>query len=301
MSQFLILGISFLMGYIVNKAQKVERSQISLLNSFILYVSLPSQIFLLIPTMDFKSELFAPISVSWIIFIISFGFIKLIGNYFKFTPNTIVCLIMVCGLGNTSFVGLPLIENYYGKDGVGIGIYVDQFGTFLSLSLIGIPFLLSRTGDSYSAPFILKRIFLFPPFVAIVIALIMKVFSIIAPYPDVLKRLGDTLAPIALFSIGAQLRFREIRGRFKELVLGLTYKLFIAPIIIFIIFIYILDMKNIIGRVSVFEASMGPMITSTILTSEKNIEPELASILLALGIILSFPGSYLWYIILKNI
>ena len=298
MSNFLLLLISFVGGYFVKRISNIHRSQVSLLNSFILYISLPSQIFLYIPGMKFNKEFLAPICVSWIIFLLAIPFFKLIGKNLNYSNKIILCLIMVCGLGNTSFVGLPLIENYFGREGIGIGIYVDQFGTFLALSLLGFPFLLHQSNEDISVIASIKKIVLFPPFVSIVIALLMKLIDITPPFPDVLKRLGDTLAPLALFSVGVQLSFSDLKGRGKIIVLGLFYKLVLAPLVIYILFIQIFGISNLIGKVSVFEASMGPMITSTLLVSEKNIEGELASVLLAIGIIASFFTSYFWFRIL---
>jgi predicted permease len=298
MSNFLLLFISFAGGYYVKRISNIHRSQVSLLNSFILYISLPSQIFLYIPGMKFNTEFLAPICVSWIIFILAIPFFKFMGKNQNYSNKIILCLIMVCGLGNTSFVGLPLIENYFGNEGIGIGIYVDQFGTFLALSLIGFPFLLYQSNEDISVIASIKKVILFPPFISIVIALFMKLIDVTPPFSDVLKRLGDTLAPLALFSVGVQLSFSDLKGRGKIIILGLFYKLVLAPLIIYILFIQIFGISNLIGRVSVFEASMGPMITSTLLVSEKNIEGELASVLLAIGIISSFLTSYIWFKIL---
>jgi predicted permease len=202
---------------------------------------------------------------------------------------------MVCGLGNTSFVGLPLLENYFGQEGVGIGIYVDQFGTFLVLSLLGIPYLLFKTNENISTYSTIKKIILFPPFIAIILAIFIKILNFNIPYPEVLKRLGDTLAPLALFSVGFQLTFSGLKGKSRILLFGLTFKLILAPLIIYILYIKLFSMNNLLGKVSVFEAGMGPMITSTLIVSEKNIESDLASVLLAFGIIFSFITSYLWF------
>ncbi len=298
MNNFLILFISFFGGYIVKHISKVQRSQVSLLNSFILYISLPAQIFLYIPAMKFEKEFLAPICVSWIIFGLAIPFFKFIGKKFSLSNNVVLCLVMVCGLGNTSFVGLPLIENYYGKEGIGVGIYVDQFGTFLALSLVGFPFLMHQSNEDIPIRGILKKVLLFPPFLSIGIAMLMKMIEVSAPFPEVLKRLGDTLAPLALFSVGVQLSFGDLKGRGKLILLGLFYKLILAPFLIYLLFVQILGIHSLIGKVSVFEASMGPMITSTLLVTEKNLEGELASVLLALGILSSFITSYFWYKIL---
>jgi len=80
MNNVLVLIISFLGGYLVKKTSSFDKSQVSLLNSFILYISLPSQILMYIPKMNFNYNFWAPISVSWIIFIISVLFFNLLGK-----------------------------------------------------------------------------------------------------------------------------------------------------------------------------------------------------------------------------
>ena len=46
--------------------------------------------------------------------------------------------MLVGGLANTSFVGLPMIEAFYGTADLPIGILIDQLGTYLVLSTLGI-------------------------------------------------------------------------------------------------------------------------------------------------------------------
>jgi predicted permease len=45
---------------------------------------------------------------------------------------------MVGGLGNTSFVGLPMIESLHGRDGFGLGLLIDQLGSYLVLTTVGV-------------------------------------------------------------------------------------------------------------------------------------------------------------------
>jgi predicted permease len=46
------------------------------------------------------------------------------------------CLILTAGLGNTSFLGFPIIEALYGQEGMKTAILVDQPGTFVVLSTL---------------------------------------------------------------------------------------------------------------------------------------------------------------------
>ena len=53
----------------------------------------------------------------------------------------------------------------------------------------------------------------FVPFQAFILALILTPFAYPAWLEDVLRRLGATLVPIALVSVGYQLRLSHVQGK----------------------------------------------------------------------------------------
>jgi hypothetical protein len=83
---------------------------------------------------------------------------------------------------------------------------------------------------------IICGIALFVPFQAFVLALILIPFEYPAWLAELLKRLGGTLIPLALVSVGYQLRLSAVRGKATALVTGLVFKLALAPALIFILF-----------------------------------------------------------------
>ncbi len=96
-------------------------------------------------------------------FSLAFVFFKIAQPILKLSQKTTGCLILVAGLGNTSFVGLPMITAYYGAEYVGIGILCDQPGSFLVLSTLGIIVATVHSAGSVSAAQVLKKIITFPP------------------------------------------------------------------------------------------------------------------------------------------
>ena len=61
------------------------------------------------------------------------------GQILKVTPPATGGLILVVGLGNTYFVGVPMIETFYGAPlKCSIGGLMRQLGTYLVLSTLGI-------------------------------------------------------------------------------------------------------------------------------------------------------------------
>ena len=108
------------------------------LNHFVIYISLPALALYYIPKIEISSQLLYPIGVAWIGFALSFLFFYTIGKWFGWSKKLIGCLILTGGLGNTSFVGFPVIEALYGQDGLQTAIIVDQPGSFVVLATLGI-------------------------------------------------------------------------------------------------------------------------------------------------------------------
>ena len=134
------------------------------------------------------------------------------------------------GLANTSFIGLPMIETFYGPQFLGLGILIDQLGSYFVLSTLGILVAsLYSSGHSVSAKAVIRKIALFVPFQAFVLALLLMPFEYPVWLDDLLKRLGATLVPIALVSVGYQLQLSQVRGKATALTVGLVFKLALAP------------------------------------------------------------------------
>jgi hypothetical protein len=131
-----------------------------------------------------------------------------------------------------------------------------------------------------------RNLFLFPPFIALLLAFVFQYLRPVELVYAVADRLADTLAPLALVSVGLQWQASSIKSFAKELSLGLGYKLVVAPVIIWIIYSsagYIPDLRKIV----VLEAAMGPMITGGIIAMQKNLNPPLVAAMLSVGIPLS--------------
>jgi predicted permease len=103
---------------------------------------------------------------------------------------------------------------------------------------------------------------------------------------------------MALISVGLQLQWNEIRPELKYLFTGLTFKLLLAPLIIFVTY-FSLGVDHKILQVAVMESAMAPMITSSILAASHNLRPRLAGMMVGVGVPFSFLTLGLWYTLLK--
>ena len=86
-----------------------------------------------------------------------------------------------------------------------------------------------------------------------------------------------------------------------SLTLGLAYKLFLAPAALTLLYVYLLRQSGLSIQVSIFEAAMPPMITGGILAIEHGLEPDLAALMLGIGIPLSFFTLPFWAHLIQRI
>jgi predicted permease len=230
---------------------------------------------------------------------LAFVFFSMLGAKLKWDKKVIGCLILTAGLGNTSFVGFPIIEAVLGVEALKYAVVLDQAGTFLICSTLGIWLALSYSEQAVPKLVILKRVLLFPPFVAFVISLLLT-FMHWTPQgitKNILQQLASWLAPLALVSVGLQLKVRDIQGEWKFLTWGLGFKLLLAPMMIF--FIYrALNIPQKIFEVALLESAMAPMITSSILAASYGLHPKLAGLMVGFGVPLSFLTLSAWYFLL---
>ncbi len=271
------------------------------LNNFIIYVSLPALTLVQIPQITLTSKLWMPVATAWIVFIAAAIFFKLLQKQFGFNNATLGCLILTCGLFNSSFIGYPVMKALYGEEGLQLAIMVDQPGSFLVLSTLGIGVAAYFSSGVPDAKIIFRKIFSFPPLWGFILAFMMRVFGIVYPQPieGALKILADTMIPLALISVGMNIKFNIKEALPKGLFAGLFYKLLMAPAILFVLYVIILKATGLEAKVSVMEAAMAPMITGAIVASKYGLRPALASLLVGIGIPLSFLTLCLWYFLLE--
>jgi len=297
MNNLILLILCFIAGMLLRGFRRMPDNAPTTLNSFIIHVSLPALTLLYVHELKISGDVVLIAAMAWLVFALAAGFFWLLGRWLQLPRATIGALMLTGGMGNTSFFGLPMVEAFYGKEGLTTAIIADQLGSFLALSVLGITVAGVYSSGRPTAMQIFKRIALFPPFISLVIALLL----IPLEYPDwlslLLRRLGDTLAPLALLSVGMQLRLGHVAEHRRNLALGLGFKLIFAPLAIWLLYVQLLGVQGLAIQVTLFEAAMPPMITAAIVASEHDLDPPLANLMVAVGLIVSFfTLSAWWYV-----
>lgn len=300
MANIILLAVCLLAGMGLKRTGRFPEATPAALNGFIIHISLPALAILHIHNMKLDASLALTAAMAWLLFGLAWALFGSAGKIFKLDRQTVGALILVAGLGNTSFVGLPMIEAYFGKEYLGVGIIADQLGSFMVLSTLGILVATMYSSGSVTPRVMAGKILLFPPFQALILALFLRAVHFPPWTTTILEKLGGTLTPLALVSVGFQLQFGELKTVLKPLTAGLAYKLLLGPAIITLLYVGLLGATGNIIKVTIFEAAMAPMITAGIIAIDHDLKPQLVGMLVGIGIPLSFITLYFWHMFLSG-
>jgi len=303
MENIALLVVSLLIGVALRAARRLPDNAPAAINGFIVHVALPAMTLLYLRKMALSIELLAAAGMPWLMFTLGCLFFAAIARVARWDRATTGGLILTGSLANTSFIGLPMIAAFFGAGGLATGVVIDQLGSYCVLSTLGllVAGVCAPQGKAPGVASIVLRIVRFPPLIATAVALVTHGIALPAWCDGVLEKLAATLAPLALVSIGLQLRLTALRACGAALTAGLGFKLVLAPLLIVVLFTPLAQHDGSTFDLIVFEAAMAPMIGATIVATEHKLNPPLVTLMAGVGIPLSFLTLPIWHAVLVHV
>ncbi len=283
LSLLLLLAAGYLLRFLPVFPADTDRS----LNLYVIYIALPALILRQVPGLHFSRAMLTPVLMPWLVVLCSGLLVLLLCRAMRWSRETTGALLLVVPLGNTSFLGIPMVEQFFGSSAVSWAILYDQFGSFLALSTYGTLILAIYGGSTITPAGILRRVVLFPPFIALLAATFLPIQAYLQPLDRVLTLAAGSLVPVVLVAIGFQMRLLLPGADLMPFAAGLLIRLLLIPIL-FLALCRLLGLEGIPVQVSLFETAMPPMVTAGALASIAGLKPRLTSAMVGLGILFSF-------------
>lgn len=299
MSQLVLLIVCFAIGILWRRLSNQGTPATPVLNFLTINVALPALTILYGRKITVDWSLLVPISMAWIFFFLGYVFFRSLGIWLNWPPHLTGALMLTGGLGNTSFVGLPMIEAFFGKESLWVGMVADQAGSFFVLSTVGLAVAVRYGAGTFSVSGMFRKILLFPPFLSLLAGISMRDVVLPIWLDQTLERLGQMLVPMALMSVGYGLRLQGLVHHRTTLAIGLVFKLVLAPVLLFILYSLTTVDRGPIFQVTIFEAAMPPMITGAIIAKEHGLDERISTLMVGLGIPLSLLTLPLWWLFLR--
>lgn len=286
-------------GMLFRKHKLVPADSYKGINTWLIYVALPAVSFRYLPKIEWSMTMLFPVLAMFVVWLGAWIFTEFFSKKRDYKQRSRSTLELATGYSNTSFIGFPLVATYFGEDKLGIAMICDQT-SFIILSTAGIISALRAKGrgENIKPQIVIKRLVTFPPLIACVASLVLAPvvdFSVADPFLDMLVA---TLAPMAIFSIGLQLQFNGWKKQLSQVSMSLLYKLILAPLLILILALS-LGVRDDIGRVSVLEAAMPTLISSSIIAEQYGLNTRLLNLIIGVGIIIGIITTAIWQFVVK--
>lgn len=273
-------------GVVAGRTRAVPDGTAAVLDRLVIVLALPGLVLARVPDLDLDATTVVPVAVAWGQLLFLVGLVLLLARALGWSRLTTGTMLLCVPLGNTSFLGIPAVEALLGSEHVAYAIVYDQLGSFLALSTWGA-LVAARYGGGArpTVTTVLRRIATFPPFVALVVAVMVRFTGLPAAVEEVAELLGATLTPLAMLAIGLRLRLPP-RSRTGPLAAGLVLRMAVAPAAV-------LGVAALVGGVgvawdtAVLEAAMPPMVTAGIVATDAGLDDQLATALVGGGILLA--------------
>lgn len=222
-------------GYGAGRFRLLSEASIAGVNAFVFYFALPTFLFNLVATSQLKNILngsfvAAYLSAGFSVFVVA----ALLGRLlFKVQPGEAALQGSAAVLGNTGYMGLPLVAAVFGE-AAAIPLVL---GLTLEVTLI-IPFSIALVeatkgsgGWSQVPRSVTGGLVRNPLIVAIFAGALISAIGLGLPTPveNFTDLLGGTAGPCALFALGATLAGRSLSAGLGEVSYMTSFKLFVHP------------------------------------------------------------------------
>jgi len=265
------------------------------LNRVVIHICLPALIFIHAPGLELDPGLIPLVVTPWVLLALSIGIVLAVSRILGFSREVEAVLLILVPLGNTSFLGYPLIAALLGEELVAYAVVYDQFGSFLIVCTHALVVLAIYTGSTRPTPGdMIRKVVTFPPFVALVLALVLGNHWFPGWLDELVELLAGMLVPLVTLAVGLQLRLRLDPSHRVPLAVGLGAKLLVLPAAAWGLGLGMGAGSDVLS-VGVLESAMPPMITAGALAAAAGLAPRLTAAMVGYGVLVSALTIPLWY------
>lgn len=289
MENFIATLVYLFIGLGLRHLSAMHRDSGQVLNAYVIHISLPALVLLKVPPLSFSGDLLILVLMPWAVLALSWALVVVLARLLAWDRPTTGCMLLLVPLANTAFLGIPMVRAFLGEPAIPYALVYDQFGSFIALTTYG-SLILVLYGSGAAKPTVaalVRHVVTFPPFIALVLALLLRGTTYPLLVQSLLQHLADTLVPVVMVAVGFQLSLRLSREVLGQLTIGLIIKLIIAPLAGLLLCRW-LGIEGVVAQVAVFEAAMPPMVAAGAMAISVNLAPSLAAAMVGVGVLMSF-------------
>lgn len=277
----------FAVGLLAQRISPAARGLIGPLDFAVLSVTLPALILAKLPELELGGDLVIPVAAAWAAGALSFVLILTTSRRLGWDRATTGALLLVTPLGNTTFLGVPMVDALVGDDGVGSAIAYDQLGNFLGLAVYGAVIAAHwGSGEGGWRP-VAGRLLRFPPFLAAVASFAIRPHGLPDGLVDTLGDVGSLVAPLAMLAVGLRFRLAAIADARTAAAWCLATKMVVMPAAVASAAVIAGGLDDPAWAASTMQAGMPPMVTAGVVAAGADLDGDLATTVVGVGLLIS--------------
>lgn len=283
--QVLILLFIVMVGFYTKKVSIINDEVSRKLSEFLLKISNPV---LVISSFQFKftQEMLHNVFIIFIFSMVIHAFSAILGKvlYHRYPDSEKKILKFVTIYSNCGYMGFPVLGSLYGQVGVlYASVYVAAFNIFVWTNGVMI---FSGKKDIQT----IKKAFLNPGIISVVIGMLIFVFSVKLPYPvsKTLDMLGAMTVPLSMLIVGAVLANTDFRKMFSGFTLYyVTFvRLIFIPLVV-LLALKLIGLSGVVLGTCVILVAMPAAAATTIFSEMYNGDSPFAARIVAFSTIVS--------------
>jgi malate permease and related proteins len=200
------------------------------LASFLFWVGTPLAVLSFIRRAEFSSSLWQAAVIAWIAIFSGFALASFWYGRSQLPTQTSQTLMLSAGIGNTGFIGFPLILALIDVKYFGWAVVYDLFGTLLGGYGLGPVLSGYWQGQPIGWKSLLRSLASNPILLAFVFALLTLQVPLTAPLASPLKFVGEAAIDGSLLLLGMRLGQVKTWGSLIEVLPALFIKMLIVPL-----------------------------------------------------------------------
>lgn len=277
----------FAVGLLARRVAPATVRAIPLLDRAVLGVTLPALILAKLPDLDIGADLAVPVASAWGAIAVAVAAVLIGARRYAWSRGTTGALLLVTPLGNTTFLGLPMVESLLGDAALTRALAFDQLGTFLALATYGAVIAARYGGGDVRWQLVLARLVRFPPFVAVLVSFALRAVELPSGVDDALGAVGSLVSPLAMLALGLRFRVAATAHARQAAIWCLGTKMVLLPTAVLAAAAALGDVHDPAWSASVLEVGMPPMVTAGVVTAGAGLDEELATTVIGIGLVVA--------------
>lgn len=275
-------------GYLLKRVGFWGQPEGAVFSKTVLYVCLPCFILLALAGAKLTTEAFSILFVFLVGSLLSGIIAFLITRVLEIPKPSAGTLILASSVGNTGFLGYPVILGVLGNKGLPWAAIIDQFGMALPLNTLGIAIATyygSAVTNGNRALALLKS----PPFIASLIALFLigrHIPAVLQPLWRSMEFFRDATVPLIMLFLGISLRPSSLNKKIFPVAIATILKLFFQPVVIYALSFYF-HLSSLPFQVLIMQACMPTALMTVVFAENYKLDLELATSIVFLTTLVS--------------